>query len=261
MSLDEIIFIDRNQSYGAYDLRRSYPEHIKRSLLGLLFFITIAGAGQKIFSLWHPSITEKTIETVIQLADKVDIEQPLIDKPKIQPPKLGQATAATMALTTLTPANDNTPEKDSTQTPDPNLDVSDHTRAGTPGETLGSEKGTALSSDKVETPKEPETVNWATEMPQYPGGETALTDFVRKHLEYPRYEAEIGIQGRVVVGFIIDENGKVTNVRVMKGVSKGIDNEAIRVVKMLHDFKPGSQNGRKVRVSYVLPLSFALTHE
>ena len=259
MSLDEIIFIDRNQSYGAYDLRRSYPDHIKRSLLGLLFFITIAGAGQKILSLRHPSKAETMDGIVCHLSP--DIPIPMIEKPIIKPPKLGQATAATMALATLAPARDNTTEKDTTQTLDPNLDISDHTQKGTPGETLGRENGTALSSDKVETPKEPETVNWATEMPQYRGGETALTDFVRNHLEYPRYEAEIGIQGRVAVGFIIDENGKVTNIRIIKGISKGIDNEAMRVVKLLHDFKPGSQNGRKVRVSYVLPLSFALAHE
>ena len=261
MSLDEIIFIDRNQSYGAFDLRRSYPEHIKHSLVGLLFFITVAGIGQKIFSLWHPSITEKTIETVIHLADKVDIQQPLIEKPKIQPPNQGRPNAATAAIALLTPAQDNITETDTTQTPDPNLEISDHAQAGTPGERPGIETGTAYSQGKVEEPKEPQLVNWAEIMPEYPGGEKALYQHLKNNLEYPRYEAEEHIQGKVSVGFIIDENGKVTNIHIVKGVTRGLDNEAVRVVKMLHDFKPGSQSGRKVRVSYVLPLSFALAHE
>jgi protein TonB len=261
MSLDEIIFIGRNQSYGAYDLRRSYPEHVKRSLLGLLFFITVAIAGQRIYALWHPFTAEKKIETVVTLSDKVDVQPPIADKPKVQPPNQGKPNAATAAVATYTPANDNIPEKDTTLAPDPNLDISDHAQTGTPGETEGSEKGTALGKGVEEAPKEPQLVNWAEIMPEYPGGESVLYDFVRKHLEYPRYELETGIQGKVTVGFIIDENGKVTNVHVMKGVSRGIDNEAIRVVKLLHDFTPGSQSGRKVRVNFVLPLVFALGKE
>ena len=258
MSLDEIIFIDRNQTYGAYDLRRSYPDHIKRSLLGLLFFITAAIAGQRIFSLWHPSMATKIDGVVCSLSP--DIIIPVIEKPKISPPSPGKPNAATTAIALLTSAREDTPEKDTTQTSDPNLDISDHIQAGEVGEKLGPEKGTAFAESK-EAPKDPPLVNWAEFMPEYPGGDKALIDFMRKNLEYPRYEAETGIQGKVAVGFIIDENGKVTNVHIVKGVTRGLDNEAMRVVKMLHDFKPGSQSGRKVRVSYVLPLAFALAHE
>lgn len=261
MSLDEIIFIDRNQTYGAYDLRRSYPEHVKRSLLGLLFFITVSIAGQRIFSLWHPSIAEKTIETVIHLTDKIKIKPPVLEVKCLGVQKQGKPNAATTAVAIIQPAKDNTAEKDTTLTPDPSLDISDHVQPGTPGEPVGNTHGTAPGGGKEEAPKEPQLVNWADVMPEYPGGENALGDFVRNHLEYPRYEAEERIQGKATVGFIIDENGKVTNVHIVKGVSRGLDNEAIRVVKMLHDFKPGSQSGRKVRVSYVIPLAFALGKE
>jgi protein TonB len=259
MSLDEIIFIDRNKFYGAYDLRRSYPEHIKRSLLGLLFFITLAVAGQKILSLWHPSTALEESIIVCKLAE---VQPPTIpDKPKISPPSHGNPNAATAAVAVLEPAKDNIPEKDTTLAPDPNPDLSDHPQAGIPGEKAGSPEGTGLAETKVEEPKEPQLVNWAEFMPEYPGGDEALNAFLKNNLEYPRYEAEERIQGKVSVGFIIDENGKVTNIHVMKGVSRGLDDEAMRVVKLLHDFKPGSQSGRKVRVSYVIPIAFRLGQE
>jgi protein TonB len=255
MSLDEIIFIGRNKSYGAYDLRCSYPEHIKRSLLGLLFFITVAIAGQRIFSLWHPSMALEENIVVCKLAD---VKPPTIpDKPKISPPSHGNPNAATTAVAAYTSARDNAAPKDTTPTPDPNTDISDHAQPGEPGEKPGNPEGTGLAETKVEEPKEPQLVNWAEFMPEFPGGESALGDFIRHHLEYPTYELENGIGGKTVVGFIIDENGKVTNVHILKGVTKGIDKEAMRVVKMLPDFTPGSQSGRKVRVSFVLPIAFA----
>ena len=257
MSLDEIIFIERNQSYGAFDLRRSYPEHIKRSLLGLLFFITVAIAGQKIISLWHPSTASKEITIVANITD-VKPPPTIPDKPKITPPSHGNPNAATAAVAVLEPVKNNVPEKDSIPARDPNLDISDHAQAGKPEDKAGSPDGPALGEGNTEPPKEPELVNWATEMPEYPGGENALGDFIRHHMEYPDYEAGIGVHGKVAVGFIVDENGKVTNVRVLKGVSKGIDREAMRVVKMLKDFKPGSQNGHKVRVNMVMPIVFNL---
>ena len=96
-------------------------------------------------------------------------------------------------------------------------------------------------------------------MPEFPGGDEALFKFIAHNVMYPDYERENDIQGRVVLSFIIDTNGAISNIEVKKSASKGLDAEAIRVVKLLPKFKPGKQQGKPVRVTYVLPIMFKLS--
>ncbi|MBR5726068.1 MAG: energy transducer TonB [Muribaculaceae bacterium] len=96
------------------------------------------------------------------------------------------------------------------------------------------------------------------QMPQFPGGEAALMKYVQSHINYPREAAVNKIQGRVIVQFVIDEIGKVGEVKVVRSVDKDLDKEAIRVVKSLPKFTPGRQNGKAVSVWYTLPVSFQL---
>jgi len=97
------------------------------------------------------------------------------------------------------------------------------------------------------------------QMPEYPGGEEAMMKFIQKHIQYPKMERENDIQGRVVVGFIINEDGSMSDIEVKKSVSAGLDKEALRVVSMLGKFVPGKQQGKAVRVQFVLPIMFRLT--
>ena len=95
-------------------------------------------------------------------------------------------------------------------------------------------------------------------MPEYPGGDKALIKFVKARLRYPAYERNHGIEGRVMIRFVVMEDGNVEDVHVVKSVTPAMDAEAVRVVKMLRQFKPGLVDGRLVRVYYNLPLSFKL---
>ncbi len=96
------------------------------------------------------------------------------------------------------------------------------------------------------------------EMPQFPEGDAALMRFLQANIQYPKMERDSGIRGNVIVRFVIMENGKVDNVKILKGVSFGIDSEAVRVVKMLPKFIPGRQEGKPVKVYFNLPLIFRL---
>lgn len=93
-------------------------------------------------------------------------------------------------------------------------------------------------------------------MPEFPGGTSALMQFLSKNIEYPSIASEMGIQGRVFVEFIIDKNGRVGQVKILKGVDKLLDNEALRVVSLLPNWTPGYQGGKAVNVSYRLPINF-----
>ncbi len=101
-------------------------------------------------------------------------------------------------------------------------------------------------------------VNFAEQMPEYPGGESGLMNFVAKKLRYPTAERDLAVTGRVIVRFVVNEDGAVTDATIVRSVSTGIDAEAIRVVKLLKKFKPGRINGQPVKVFYNLPIQFKL---
>ena len=96
------------------------------------------------------------------------------------------------------------------------------------------------------------------EMPSYPGGEAKLFEYIKKNMKYPQIARESGIKGRVFVSFVVEPDGSVSNVKVLRGIGGGCDEEAMRVVKAMPKWKPGKQRGKAVRVSYMLPVNFQL---
>ncbi len=96
------------------------------------------------------------------------------------------------------------------------------------------------------------------EMPLFPGSDTALLNYIARNTTYPAAAKLNNIQGRVLIRFCITAEGKVTRVSVQQGVDRDLDNEALRVVKTLPDFKPGKKDGVAVPVWYTVPISFRL---
>ena len=96
-------------------------------------------------------------------------------------------------------------------------------------------------------------------MPEYPGGTTAMFDFIQKNLKYPESAKDKGLEGRVFIGFVVEKDGSLSSFQVLRGVSDDIDAEAVRVLKMMPKWKPGMNNGKPVRVQYTMPFKFQLT--
>ena len=96
------------------------------------------------------------------------------------------------------------------------------------------------------------------EMPQFPGGENKLMEYIAKNLTYPQEARDKGIDGRVFVAMVIEKDGSVSNVKVLRGIGGGCDEEAVRVISALPKWKPGKMNGEPVRVSYQIPINFKL---
>jgi TonB family protein len=97
------------------------------------------------------------------------------------------------------------------------------------------------------------------EMPQYPGGEKAMMEYVAKNVKYPQEAKDKEIQGRVFVSFVVEKDGSVSTVKVLRGIGGGCDEEAVRVVSSMPKWKPGIKDGKPVRVSYMMPLNFKLS--
>jgi protein TonB len=111
---------------------------------------------------------------------------------------------------------------------------------------------------REESEIEPEPVYWAEEMPEFPGGDLALTNYLRKTVHYPEIALSNYIEGKVYVSFVVDTDGSVTDIRIIRGVDPSLDNEAIRVLGSMPKWKPGRQAGRAVKVNYTLPVNFVL---
>ena len=95
-------------------------------------------------------------------------------------------------------------------------------------------------------------------MPEFPGGDEGLMRYIQKNVKYPPIAKEYNITGKVYIQFIVDKTGSVTNVKVVRGVDKNLDAEAVRVVKSLPKYKPGKQRGQNVRVMFTIPINFTL---
>ncbi len=113
------------------------------------------------------------------------------------------------------------------------------------------------------TPDTPETHNDAfnvvEQMPEFPGGAVEMMKFLNENVKYPEAAEKTGTQGRVIVQFIVEADGSITNVKVVKNVSEEIDAEAVRVINAMPKWKPGSQSGKPVRVKYTIPVTFRLS--
>lgn len=95
-------------------------------------------------------------------------------------------------------------------------------------------------------------------MPEFPGGMGELMKYLGQNIKYPPLAKESGIQGRVFINFVVEPTGAISNVKVLRGIGGGCDEEAIRVVEAMPKWKPGKQRGKNVRVSYNLPVKFTL---
>jgi periplasmic protein TonB len=121
-------------------------------------------------------------------------------------------------------------------------------------DSLSEVKDTSIHKEK----QDEKPIYGIEQMPQFPGGEVELLNFVRRNLHYPSSAAKVGIQGRVVIRFVVNTDGDVVDIKVIRSLDPNCDDEAVRVVKMMPKWIPGRKNGQKVAVYYTMPFVFKL---
>jgi protein TonB len=125
-------------------------------------------------------------------------------------------------------------------------------------ETHEGEKGVDLPPESPVVAEDATPFTIVEEMPSFPGGEQKMMQYLSDHIKYPPVARENGITGRVYVKFVVDKEGKIKDAVVLRGIGAGCDEEALRVVRTMPDWKPGRQNGRSVPVYFNLPINFTL---
>ncbi len=268
----DILFDGRNKDYGAYDLRRSEDRRVRNAIIGTASIALVIIGGYIVSNklMAADMHTRKDIAVVPTILKPVEIpgEKPLTPPPPpvtTPPPPASSSikiTTPTIAPDDVVKEADELPKMDSVGNKSIGL-------ANTVGDDVNGvespfENGLKGGTDVVEAPKAAEPTGpyiYVEFMPSFPGGEEALARFLRKNLRYPQMAQENEIEGRVFVQFVINPQGKISEVTTV-GPHRGggLDEEAVRVVKSMPDWKPGKQNGQPVSVRYNLPIGFTLAH-
>jgi protein TonB len=115
-----------------------------------------------------------------------------------------------------------------------------------------------IEEEEAEDEKEDEIFVFVEDQPGYPGGDKARIKYLQENIKFPVMAIESGIQGTVYVTFVVEKDGRITSVKVLRGIGGGCDEEAVRVIKKMPRWKPGKQRGRSVRVQFNMPVRFVL---
>lgn len=268
----DIIFEGKNKEFGAYELRNQSARRHNLAMLSVVVVIVLA----LLISLFVSSI-ERAEETITGEAEQemvsVDTTQ---DEPepeeepedRFEEPEveevLPEEVLNTVKVTEIAIVDDDQVSKEDevknqeelTQT-ETAFGASDFDK-GTDDVTVVREVKNEVVVEEKKAP-EPEKIFTAVEeQPKFPGGDAELYKWLSKNIRYPEMAAQNNIQGRVTVQFVVEKNGSVGEVKVVRGKDPDLDKEAVRVVKSLPKFIPGKMNGQNVRVWYTLPINFKL---
>lgn len=262
-TLDDIIFENRNKDYGAYALRKNYTGYLYRAvMIGVGVFVLIFGGA------W-------TYQKYNHKAQVVPGKTATYD-PVYVPP---QGSEKKPESTLKTPARQDQPKRIDAIIPVPEADELVEIEQPAPSqvqlekaiistETKGDGDVTAFDAIHEETvaekaaesekPEENEIHLNAEEQPMFPGGQSEMYRFINANIKYPGAAQRQNVSGRVFVKFVIEKDGSIGKVEVLKGIGFGCDEEAVRVIRSMPRWNPGRQNGKNVRVYYNMPIFYQL---
>ena len=268
----DIVFEGRNKEYGAYVLRtNSKPRHLKAFIYTIIGLVIIGVGAASYMSVQayiaeQAAITDQASQELVAFVDQAEEEPEEEIQEKVEMPEpeaLPEEILNTVKVTELLIAKDEEVKKeDEIKTADELKET--ETAFGSTDFDQGTDDRNVVREYKneviVEEKKpEPEKVFTAVEqMPQFPGGDAALMKYLSNNINYPQIAMENGVQGRVIVQFVVTKNGTVGEVKVIRSVDRDLDKEAVRLCKSLPKFIPGKMNGQAVNVWYTLPITFKL---
>jgi protein TonB len=251
--MDEIVFEHRNKTYGAYILRKLYSKHMTRALM-LAVIILLAGLAYPLAASYYAKARAGYIEKESS-AEFIDMDKPKEEAPPPPPPPPPPPAALEQKVKFVAPIV-------TTEEVVEDVDIfnQDDLAKTTTNEAVAIEEEVVETKvEVIEVPEEKKEVfTIVEEMPSFPGGEAERNKFLATNIVYPQQATENGIQGTVYVSFVVDSKGNVTDVKVLRGIGGGCDEEAVRVVKMMPQWHPGKQNGKQVRVLFNMPIYFKL---
>ena len=262
----DLVFEGRNKAYGAYRLRKSTT---KRNILAMVAVVLLLIVAFIILTVKNFVDEQRAKVAMTQVAELTNYKQPekkaevKQKKVEVEPERVVERVKSSIKFTAPVIKKDEEVKPDeelktqdelmSTKTAIGTFDVKGNDDAN--GEVLKIKEAVAQPEPKPEPEKVFDVVE---QMPSFPGGPQALMQWLSENVKYPVVAQENGVQGRVVVSFVVERDGSITDVKVVRSVDPSLDKEAARVVKSMPRWIPGKQNGQAVRVKYNVPVAFRL---
>lgn len=249
----DILFDNRNKKYGSYELRKHYDNRATKALLYVFSLCFVLGG----YALMHK---EETATVLATIANKpIECSWHIVDLPK---PKVEQPAPVAPAVkpTVANPIAKVVPDDkviDQPKTVD-DLKGKESGKVDVVGSNDGTIPATSKNTNTSGTGTNTETNEIRSYSEVLPSFDGDMIKYMQQNLRYPALARENGIEGRVYVQFVVNEDGTVGNAVIKRGIGGGCNEEAIRVVMNMPKWKPGMQNGRPVKVYYTLPITFML---
>jgi protein TonB len=260
----DVVFAGRNKIYGAYELRKENPRNTNKALIiGVAAFVLLISFKTILNAIegFIPKADEKVRVTEVVLPPPPVNEQQKPPPPPPEPPK-PKVDQVRFPPPVVKPDNQ-VQEKDPPTVKE--LEVADpgqKDQKGDPNADIKIDEPVGNSDVKQVVEENPNQIFTAVEQsPAFPGGDAKFGAYLSKNIRYPAIARENNVQGRVVLTFVVERDGSLTDIKVLRGLGSGTDEEAVRVLKASPRWKPGIQNGRPVRVQYSIPVSFTLASE
>jgi len=269
----EMVFAGKNKEYGAYQLRKGTSGRNIKALLILVIAAALVGG----FLAWkvieqkqaeeQQAYMEAMVLAKLQQQAKKEEKKKEPAKPKIEPKKEIPVARETQKFTAPVIKKDELVKEENQVKQMDKLDekvaVGTENKEGTKDRLAEAVRSDiAVAAPPPPPAPKPEVSNKVfdvvEEMPHFPGGAAALQAFLSSNTKYPVVAQENGVQGRVIVSFVVERDGSITDVRVVRSVDPSLDREASRVVRSMPRWSPGKQNGSAVRVKYTVPVVFRL---
>ena len=262
----DLVFEGRNQAYGAYKLRKGTTKRNIWSLIIVTLAAVLLFLGLQLQKMVEANKTVENTQAVELSSLEQKKKEAKVEKKEIiktEPEMVVEKVKSSVKFTAPVIKKDSeVKEEDEIKLEEvekSNKAIGSFTVEG--NDEVGGEVLKAKEDIKApEPPKHEENKIFTVveQMPMYPGGDAALMGYLRDNIHYPTVAAENGVQGRVVVGFVVERDGSITDVKVLRSVDPSLDREAMRVVKSMPRWTPGKQNGSAVRVKYQVPVTFRL---
>ena len=269
----DMVFAGKNKEYGAYQLRKGTSGRNIKALLILIIAAALVGGflAWKVIEQKQAEEQQAYMEAMelakLQEQAKKEKKKPEPIKPKVEQKKEIPVARETQKFTAPVIKKDELVKEENQVKQMDQLDdkvaVGTENKEGVKDRTVEAVRNDiAVAAPPPPSVPKPEVANKVfdvvEEMPSFPGGQGALTAFLSSNIKYPVVAQENGVQGRVIVGFVVEKDGSISDVKVMRSVDPSLDREAQRVVKAMPKWKPGKQNGSAVRVKYTVPVVFRL---
>ncbi|WP_158800518.1 energy transducer TonB [Pedobacter sp. L105] len=261
-----LVFKNRNKAYGAYELRAQSSSITVRALFIAAPLFIFLFVGPLIYKRLFPV----EIEQAVPVTAVVDLVLPPVNtklpEKKVELPK-ADPSAEKLKTVKMTANIKVVEQPDVDETP-PSLEqlkdavVGQVTQTGKATQASAVPEAAAGPGTGIGVSPAPDNNVYETgsveKYPEFEGGMAAWAKFIQRNLRYPEQATEEGIQGKVFVSFVIERDGSITDVTILKGIGGGCDEESLRVIKKSPRWKPGMQHNNPVRVRYTMPLSFTL---